>query len=360
MDETQTAYLDYNATAPLVEAARQAMDEAMDLAGNPSSVHGAGRLARQRIEAARAQIAACVGAAPGEVVFTSGGSEANALALSQVPVARRLVSAIEHPSVLAYGAPFAAIPVSGDGGVDLDALQARLRQGGVGLVSVMAANNETGVVQPVDEVVRLAHAHGARVHVDAVQALGKMPLDFAALGADYLSLSAHKIGGPQGVGALLVRAGLDVAPLLRGGGQEMGRRAGTENLCGIAGFAAAVGTLMGRADWVRRVAALRDALESRVLALAPETVIFGRHVPRLVNTSCLALAGLSAETQLMALDLAGVHVSAGSACSSGKIAQSHVLAAMRVEPALARAAIRVSLGPYSRAADVDAFVDAWG
>ncbi len=222
----------------------------------------------------------------------------------------------------------------------------------------MLANNETGVLQPLPQVVDLAHEHGALVHTDAVQAAGKVPLPGPALGADLLSLSAHKLGGPQGVGALVLRPGLELSALLRGGGQERRRRAGTENVAGIAGFgaAAAAAAAAGEAE---RLAGLRDALEARVLALAPRAAIFGAAAPRLPNTSCLTMPGVAAETQVMALDLAGVAVSAGAACSSGKVAPSQVLRAMGVDAAAAATAIRVSLGWASEAGDVERFVAAW-
>ena len=251
------------------------------------------------------------------------------------------------------------LAVRPNGVIDLDKLEQRLAAGGIDLIAVMAANNETGVIQPLDDVIRLAHARGVRVHVDAVQALGKMPLDFHSLGADYLSLSAHKIGGPAGVGALLVRSGLEMTPLLAGGGQESSRRAGTENLIGIAGFAAAVEGMAHRDGWTLACARLRDDMEARLQAFASDVVVFGASAPRLANTSCFALASLNAETQLMALDLAKVGVSAGSACSSGKVAASHVLQAMGAPQPLARAALRVSLGWSTQPHDVDRLLEAW-
>lgn len=359
MDQTLDSYLDYNATAPLQEAARMAMVEALDHLGNPSSVHRVGRHVRHAIEAARGAIAGHLGAVPAEMIFTCGGSEANALALSQAPMDRTLAGATEHPSVLAHTDPALRIPVDGDGVVKLDWLEQRLARGGISLVSVMAANNETGAIQPIDAVIRLAHDHGAKAHVDAVQALSKIPLDFAALGADFMSLSAHKIGGPPGIGALLVRRGIDVVPMLKGGGQEQNRRAGTENHVAIAGFAAALDGMARRPGWTERCARLRADLEARMRQVAPDMVVFSQAVPRLCNTSCVAVEGLSAETQLMALDLAGVYVSAGSACSSGKVAPSHVLQAMNVQPSLAKAAIRISLGWHSSVSDIERLAEAW-
>lgn len=359
MEYLLNAYLDFNATAPLQEGAREAMIAAMDQLGNPSSVHRWGRESRRLLETARRQIAGFAGAGAAQVVFTSGGTEANALALSQAPRTRRAVSAMEHPSVLAHAEPEQWLAVGPDGVIDLGRLEQRLATGAIDLISVMAANNETGVIQPLDDVIRLAQVHGVRVHVDAVQALGKIPLDFQSLGADYMSLSAHKIGGPAGIGALLVRGGLEVTPLLVGGGQESRRRAGTENLVGIAGFAAAVEGMARRDGWTANCARLRDDLESGLRAIASDVVIFGESAPRLANTSCFALAGLNAETQLMALDLAKVAVSAGSACSSGKVAASHVLQAMGAPEPLTRAALRVSLGWSSQRHDIDRFLEAW-
>lgn len=352
-------YMDYNATAPIRPEAARAVVDAFAVTGNPSSVHGFGRAARRLVEQARSDVARLIGADPAELVFTSGGTEANGLALSGSGRKRLIVSAVEHASVLEAAPQAERIPVDGDGLVDLDALERLLKSSAEpALVSVMAANNETGVLQPVADVVGVAKAAGALVHCDAVQAAGRVALDFAALGLDLLSISAHKIGGPQGVGALAVRSGLDLEPVLRGGGQERRRRAGTENVPGIAGFgAAAKAALAGLGD--DRTGELRDLLETRLSALAPDVRFFGRGAARLANTSCFALAGLSAETQLMALDLAGIAASAGSACSSGKVGASHVLAAMGVEESTARSAIRASLGPTSRVEHVERFVEAW-
>ncbi|MCB1381125.1 MAG: cysteine desulfurase [Alphaproteobacteria bacterium] len=345
-------YLDHNATSPLRPAARQAMLAAMDVCGNASSVHAEGRAARHLLDQLRQTIAAALGVLPAMVTFTSGGSEANAMALAGVPVERLLVSAIEHPSVIeaarSSGKTVKIIPVTAVGQVDLEALAGML-PGPTALVSVMLANNETGVIQPVAEVVRLCQRHGAIVHCDAVQALGKIPFNFGVLGVDLLTVNAHKLGGPAGVGALVIRDGLAIRPLVKGGGQESRRRAGTENIPAIAGFAAAV------SEKIQDINILRDRLEA---SLEDETV-FGCGGPRLPNTSCIAAPGAKAETLLMALDLDGIAVSSGSACSSGKVAPSHVLAAMGVEPEVARAAIRVSLGWNSTVEDVDRFIAAW-
>jgi cysteine desulfurase len=357
---TAAIYMDYNATVPIRPAAAAAVTAALGLGGNPSSVHVHGRAARRLIENARAQVAAAIGALPQEIVFTSGATEANNLVLAGSGRQRILVSAIEHDSLRTGGRDLELIPVSATGVVDLGALSAMLaRTSRPALVSVMLANNETGVIQPVAEAARIAHQHGALMHCDAVQAVGRLPVDVRALDVDLLSLSAHKIGGPAGVGALFVRDGLDLAPLLSGGGQERGRRAGTENISGIAGFGAAADMVVQELTFGERLADLRDMLETRIRAARPEALIFGAEAPRLANTLCVALPGVGAETQVMALDLAGVAVSAGAACSSGKLKPSAVLTAMGAPPELASAAIRVSFGWRSEESDIDRFMAAW-
>jgi cysteine desulfurase len=348
-------YLDWNATAPLRPEAAVAMAEAMALGGNPSSVHRKGRAARQLVERGREAVAALASAPPDWVVFTSGGTEANLLALLGAGRERVLVSAVEHSSALQAVPDAERIPVDSNGVVDPAALVALLeRDPRPALVAVMLANNETGVIQPVRELAKIAHAHGALFHCDAVQAAGKMPLSLGEIGGDFLTLSAHKIGGPMGVGALIMAASAAVAPLLRGGGQERNRRAGTENLAGIAGFAAAA-AVADSAEYVR-VRELRDRLEA---ALAADAVVIGAAAPRLPNTAAIAMPGVPAETQIIALDLDGVMVSAGSACSSGKVGPSHVLAAMGIAPAIANSVIRVSLGWSTSETDIAHFIDAW-
>ena len=360
-------YLDHNATSPLRAEARDAAELALGIGGNASSVHGRGRAARAVVEGARAQVAALAGARPEGVIFTSGGSEANALALwgavhgageQGVRITRLFVSAIEHESVFANAAALGervaglrleGIPVTSDGVADLEALRTKLREGkGRALIALMAANNETGVVQPVTEAAELAQETGALLLVDAVQAAGKIAIP----AADYVSLSAHKIGGPQGAGALILRPGAPFAAQILGGGQEHGRRAGTENLPGIAGFGAAAE--IAARELGAKDAVLRDRFEAGLTLVAPDTVIFGVAVPRLANTSNFALPGLSAETAIMALDLDGVMVSSGSACSSGKVKPSHVLAAMGVSEELSRSALRASFGWNSNESDVKA------
>jgi cysteine desulfurase len=353
-------YLDYNATAPVRPSVAEAVSRALDSPGNPSSVHAFGRSARRLLDESRETVAGLAGAPADGVIFTSGGTEANALAITGWGRRRVLVSAIEHPSVLKAGV-VEIIPVEPKGTIDLAALERFLSASREpALVAVMLANNETGVVQPVAEVARLAKAHGAIVHCDAVQALGKIDVDLQTLGVDSLAVSAHKLGGPTGSGALLL-ADPDAAfsPLIEGGGQERRKRAGTENLPGIAGFAAAVRAVQAETGEARRLAALRDALEHGARQRAPALSVLGHDAERLPNTSCVAVPGVAAQTLLMGLDLAGVAVSAGSACSSGKLAPSHVLVAMG-EAALAASAIRISLGWASKESDVERFLDAFG
>ena len=357
----QPIYLDYNATAPVRPEAAFAVAEALRAPGNASSVHGFGREARRILEDAREAVAGLVGATPAQAIFTSGGTEANNLALAGTGRARVLVSAGEHDSVLQAVPEAERIPLQPDGRVDLAALEALLSADEQpALVSAMLANNETGVIQPLEAVVALARAHGALVHCDAVQAAGKIAVDFSALDVDLLSLSAHKLGGPQGVGALIVADDVPLRADLQGGGQERRRRAGTENLPGIAGFGAAARVAAEGLSVFAALAELRDDLERRLRALVPEVIVYGAEAPRLANTSCFALPGLPAETQVMALDLAGIAVSAGSACSSGKIEPSHVLRAVGATAEEAASAIRVSRGWQSTAADIEAFVVAWG
>jgi cysteine desulfurase len=356
------AYLDWNATAKLRPEAQAAVTAALDVTGNPSSVHGAGRAARRLIEEARDKVVALVGVTARDVVFTSGGTEANMLALSPALGAELLVSAIEHPSVRSGGRFAAAedIAVTAAGVVDLAALERQLAGRARPLVSLMLANNETGVIQPVVEVAAVVHAAGGLLHVDAVQGPGRIACDFKALGADLMTLSSHKIGGPQGVGALIRRDGLALDPQIKGGGQERGARAGTENVAGIAGFgAAAEAVRQGWTGEANRMAALRDRLEAGIKAVAPKAVIFGHEAVRLPNTTLFSVPGMKAETAVIAFDLEGVAVSSGAACSSGKVSPSHVLAAMGAVPELARGAIRVSLGYATSDEDVGTILKAW-
>jgi cysteine desulfurase len=370
-------YLDHNATSPLRISARCATEAALGAYGNASSVHAAGRTARARIETARQQVAGLAGASPGCVIFTSGGSEANALALrgavagaaqEEDRIARLFLSAIEHESVRATAAALAesvpglkltTIAVTPDGTLDLNALKMNLMQGrGRVLVSVMAANNETGVIQQIAQIAKLTRTEGgegALLHVDAVQASGRIALSFENSSADYMTLSAHKLGGPQGAGALIIRDGSPLVSQITGGGQEMGRRSGTENVAAIAGFGAAAEEIAASGE-MGRIGALRDRFEEKLMQLTGDTVIFGIGAERLPNTSNFAIPELAAETALIALDLDGVAVSSGSACSSGKVKPSHVLLAMGVDEALARCGLRVSFGWSSTDEDVDAVI----
>ena len=347
-----SAYLDHNATSPLRPEAFDAMVAALATGGNPSAVHAVGRKARGLVDKARRQVAARVGALTAEVIFTSGGTEANNMALAGAGRRRVLISSIEHESVQRAVPEADIVPVDGQGVLDLAVLERKLAASGEpALVSVMFANNETGVLQPMADVVRIARKAGALVHCDAVQAAGKVPIDLH--GIDYLSLAAHKLGGPTGVGALIVRADAPFVPSRFGGGQETNRRAGTENLSGIVGFGAAA-EAAGGLD-----ATLRDRGEVALRAIAPNARVFGAGAKRLPNTTCISMPGVPAETQVMALDLAGVCVSAGSACSSGKVHRSAVLAAMGIEDAEAGSAIRISFGWNSQSGDIDRLIAAW-
>lgn len=350
MTRPPMTYFDANASEPIRPQASAAALEAMRAVGNPSSVHAAGRAARRRLEDAREALMRRFDAGTVELVFTSGGTEANALAIHALGRGRAvLIGATEHDAVRAAAPDAAVLPVDADGVLDTQALAAALSGAGPALVCVMLANNETGVLHPLDAVAATCRAHGAVLHVDAVQAAGRMAVSFRALGADSMALSSHKLGGPPGAGALLIRAPA-VSPLIAGGGQEGGWRGGTPGLPAIAGFAVAAEA--EAAD----LAPLRDRLEAA--AMAAGAVAVGATAARLNNTSCLALPGVAAQTQVMALDLAGFQVSAGAACSSGKVARSHVLDAMRLGP-LAGEAIRVSLPWSATAAEVERFAAAY-
>ncbi len=369
----QRFYLDWNATAPVSPGVRVAMAEALEICGNPSSVHEEGRKAKALIEEAREKVAALVGAAPGDVIFTSGGTEANHLALSPpagAPDAPLFISAIEHPSVRSGGrfAPerLGDVAVTQDGVLDLSRLadvlnEHQMKRSGFFMLSVMAANNETGVVQPVADAARMAHEAGGTVHCDAVQMAGKLPVSFAEFSADTMSLAAHKIRGPKGVGALVMRGrgGRQVDAMMRGGGQEGGWRAGTENVAGIVGFGVAAEEAATTANDSSPIGSLRDRLEGEIRAKAPDALFFGAGAERLPNTSCFAVEGLTAEVLLMGLDLAGVAISSGAACSSGKVKGSAVLAAMGVSAELAQCAIRVSIGADTTDREIDHFLSAW-
>jgi cysteine desulfurase len=352
----ERAYFDWNASAPLRGEARAAMLAALEVTAAASSVHAEGRAARAMVEKARSQVAGLVGGEAKNVVFTSGATETNMLALTpslqiggrKTLCDRLFVSGIEHSSVLS-GGRFAAeqveqLPVTGDGVVDLHALISAIARTERPLVSVMLANNETGVIQPIREIAEIVHAANGVLHVDAVQGTGRIDCNIVALGADLLTISSHKLGGPQGAGALICRRDIHIAePMIKGGGQERGQRAGTESVAAIAGFGAAAAVAAKLAD-VGRMAGLRERFEAGLKAAAPGAVIFGESAHRLPNTTLFAIPGMKAETAVIAFDLNGIAVSSGSACSSGKVQPSHVLAAMGVDPSLAQGAVRVSLG----------------
>ncbi|MBU2083295.1 MAG: cysteine desulfurase [Alphaproteobacteria bacterium] len=366
-------YADHNATAPMRPEAREAMLAALDLgATNPSSVHTKGRAARAVVETARTQVGGAIGSRAADVIFTGGGTEADALAVQGVVDALEgrctlIVSAIEHEAIAKSAAHSGALIqtayVTTAGIVDLEDLRARMADWdseahGMPVLCLMLANNETGIIQPVAEAAAIVREAGGLTICDAVQALGKIPVNVGLLGVDYLSVSAHKIGGPQGVGALWHRAGAPLKAILYGGGQERSLRSGTENVAGIAGFGAAVEAAVRDLSKYAALAKQRDAMEARLKAEG-DVVVIGEESPRLAGTSNFARAGFRAETQVMALDLAGVCVSAGSACSSGKVKRSVVLMAMGASDALAESAIRTSFGWNSEPADFDGVANAW-
>ncbi|MDK1386599.1 cysteine desulfurase family protein [Sinorhizobium sp. 8-89] len=362
-------YMDWNATAPLLAEAREAFLSAVDRIGNPSSVHGEGRALRALVESARRDVAALCGAQAAAVIFTSGATEAANMVLTPdfrmgrtpLRIAKLYASAIEHPAVR-EGGRFARedvreVPVTAAGVIDCVALRALLAshdsQAGLPMVAVMLANNETGIVQPISEVAAIVRAHGGLLVVDVVQAAGRLPLSIEALGADFLIVSSHKIGGPKGAGALVARGEVMMpSALIRGGGQEKGHRSGTENAPALVGFGAAARAAANNIEArMGAIAALRDRLEAEMQSSAPDVVIHGRDVSRIGNTSFFTLPGLKAETGQIAFDLEGVALSAGSACSSGKVGQSHVLTAMGYDPR--QGALRISIGESTTEAEIE-------
>lgn len=362
-----STYFDYNATAPALPEVAEAVARAMLEGGNPSSVHGTGRQAHAALEDARRRIAALLDAPAKDIIFTGGGTEANTLGLKGLMktrgIERLLICSTEHPSVLdlakAAEVDVTLIPVDTDGLVDQNAFATLLDDPRKTLVSVMLANNETGVIQSIRELAQIARNAGALFHTDAVQAAGKIGISFNDLGVDLLSVSAHKFAGPQGVGALVLRSGLELAPLTHGGGQELGRRSGTENVAGIIGMGLAAKIASDMLEQGTGTRELRDRLEAKLCAAAPEAVIVGSGAPRLPNTILIALPDVPADTQVIQMDLAGFAVSSGSACSSGKVSRSHVLDAMNVGDALAGSAMRISLGWQTTEDQINAFVTAW-
>lgn len=358
---TAQIYLDYNATAKIRPEVIDALAIAMADVGNASSVHGAGRAARGRVEAARRHVAALVGARPDQVVFTSGGTEADNQVMRTADPARTFVSAIEHPAVLDACPGATRVAVTADGVIDLAALENMLSASDApALVALMLANNETGVIQPVAEAAAIAHRFGAKLHCDAVQAVGKMPVDFAALDADTLALTGHKFGGPQGIGALIVRDADAAECMMRGGGQERGLRGGTESVAPIIALGVAAEIALARMDRYDALGEMRDRLEARLRQSTPGFRVFGEKAPRLSNTSKMMMPAVTSETQVMSFDLAGIAVSAGSACSAGRVEPPYVLTAMGVPDANALCALRVSLGWDTTEVDIDRFVEVWG
>ncbi len=375
MSMTTRTYMDWNATAPLLPAVRDALVSALEMSGNPSSVHKEGRAVRAAIESARRDVAALVGAQASHVVFTSGATEAANLVLSplfkmgraSLNIGHLYVSAIEHPALREGGrferSNVTEVPVTHQGLVDLTALEALLvghdAVSGLPMVALMLVNNETGVIQPVEEAAKLVHAAGGLMVVDAVQAVGRIPVDIEALGADFLIISSHKIGGPKGVGALISRGEVMMPkPLIHGGGQEKGHRSGTENTLGILGFGVAATEAAQRLDTEsERLAGLRMQLENAMRAAAPDVIIHGADVQRVANTTFFTIPGLKSETGQIAFDIEGVALSAGSACSSGKVGESHVLTAMGHDPKLG--ALRISLGHATTEDDIEKAITAF-
>ncbi len=354
-----TAYLDYNATTPVRPEVVEVMREVLAEPANPSSVHRWGRKAKKRLEDARVTVANAVSCFPREVIFTASGTEANNLALSSYADIRVAVSAVEHVSVLKALPNVTVLPVTPDGIIRYEALRAWLREDSFpALVSVMLANNETGIMQPVKSIVEVVKEYGGMVHCDAAQAYGKTPVDVGVLGVDMLTLSAHKMGGPPGAAALVVREGVEIIPRLRGGGQESGRRAGTENLAAICGFAEAV--RLARIDtWQKPLRAALMQMEAQMTEAIPEAVVLGRNGERVPTTSAILMPDVPAETQLMHFDLEGFAVSAGAACSSGRVTPSHVAQAMELSVNQASSIIRVSGGWATKAEEIERFTESW-
>ncbi len=364
-------YFDHNATSPLRDEARSAAMAALSLCGNASSIHAEGRTARALVEQSRQEIADIFGVSPRQLTFTSGGSEAAATLLTpglsaagRAPAERLVVSAIEHSCVLSGGrfakADISIVPVTGDGIIDLAALEANLENDSrIPLVALMLANNETGVLQPVADAAKIAHAHGGSLVCDAVQAFGKHEIDFDTLGADALFVSGHKIGAMAGIGAIITKSDVHFPSLLRGGGQEADKRAGSENVSAISSFAAAATIAFSQLKDLSKIKTMRDFIEQRVMTISPSCQVVAQNVPRLGNTSCLIMPDRKAETLVIGFDLAGFAIGAGSACTSGKLAPSHVLSAMGFRDEDARSAVRISLGWSTTYQAAEAFCAQW-
>jgi len=357
---TEIVYFDYNATTPPRPEVADAMMEVLRVAGNASAVHASGRAARARVEDARGSISALINAETSQIIFTGSGTEANNQALRSSGRNRVFVSAIEHEAVRNARADAEFIPVNTNGIINLDELENLLAASNVpAQVAVMLANNETGVIQPISQVSEIAHRHGALVHCDAVQAVGKIPVDVTVLGADSYALSSHKFAGPQGVGVLVLRSPDAIGRFVHGGGQERGLRAGTENVAGIVGLGVAARLAAEALPKYAKLAELRDELERRLRDIAPDMIVFGQASERLPSTSKMTMPGVPSDTQVMAMDLAGIAISAGSACAAGKVEAPFVLSAMGVADDISTTATRVSLGWQTRPEDLDKFVAAW-
>lgn len=350
-------YLDHNATTPLILEAQKAVVEGMSLLGNASSIHQNGRSVRAKLEESRAKVAEYFSVKPSQIVFTSGATEANNTIIKGFS-GRIITSSIEHDSVLEADKSAIKCCVTADGIIDLNHLEDLLKKSErPTLVSIMAANNETGVIQPLAEIAALARQFGAKIHSDVVQVVGKLNLDWASLNLDFLSLSGHKIGALQGIGALIVNERIPINPLIRGGGQERYYRSGTENTVGIISLGAAIEVCRAN-DW-SAVENLRNNLEDQLSNLCSDVLIFGQKAPRLPNTTCFATPGLASNTQVMHFDLMGIAVSAGSACSSGKVKTSHVLQSMGITGAPLEQSLRVSLSKATTPRDIQKFIDTW-
>ncbi len=354
----QFTYLDHNATTPIRARALAAMNDVLSEVGNPSSIHWFGRVARKHVEDARKKIADTLNVSSGQVFFNSGATEGNNTIIKGFSGQRIFISATEHPSVIDAGVKCDLIPVKSSGLIDMDAFEKMVKDHSPALVSVMLVNNETGVIQPVAEISKIAKSVGALVHCDAVQGYGRIAFTRESLGVDFLTLSSHKIGGPQGVGALIMSAGTTLPKLLEGGGQERRSRAGTENTAGIAGFGVAAVEAVADIAKFEKLGALRDQIESEILK-SPRVKIYGQNAPRVANTICCTVNGIASDTLLMAFDIEGIAISSGSACSSGTVKISHVLKAMGFDAKQNAAALRISLGHTTTERDIEQFIKIW-
>jgi len=353
-------YLDYNATAPIRPEVIEAVSRAMAVTGNASSIHGFGRDARKIVEDARAQVASLVGVRPAQIIFNGGATEGNNTILSGYKDKVVFIGATEHPSVMEAAKHASLIPVTRDGLIDLNKFDEMLEADTPSLISVQLVNSETGVIQPIAEIAKRAHDKGALVHCDAVQAAGRMAIDFKSLGVDYMTLSSHKFGGPQGTGCLIFREGLQMPKFMAGGGQEKRQRAGTENVAGIAGFGIAASLARDNVEIYRtKTEGFQKRLESTLRSIANDLIIVSENAPRVTNTTAIIVPNVPAETQLMAMDLEGIALSSGSACSSGTFKPSHVLTNMGYSDDDARCALRISTGYATTDAEIDAALAAY-